>query len=318
MGGPVRRRGARGGRRGAAQRQVHRPADAGQLARAAAHARGGPVLLLDFGGGTLSALSGLPHVGGVATRLRRERVRRTVAEVRATAGPAGTACSPNTASSRSRLPGHAASGQSGDGFGDVFLVVDGWLTLRQDYEDLEPDVTALAARGLGYGIHVMAATSKWSEFRPAIRDLFGTKLELRLGDPYESEIGRTLAANVPAALTRPRADPRRPAFPHRTAAAGPGRGARRGSLSGSRAPPGHRPPSPSGMAGAAGATHQAAARRCPLTGCQPAVGRLVPFASTRTRSPPVGPDFAADPHFLVFGDTECGKSNLLRVLAAAS
>ena len=38
----------------------------------------------------------------------------------------------------------------------MFLVVDGWLTLRQDYEELEPAVTALAARGLGYGIHVIA------------------------------------------------------------------------------------------------------------------------------------------------------------------
>ena len=79
----------------------------------------------------------------------------------------------------------------------MFLVVDGWLTLRQEYEQLELDITALAARGLGYGIHVMAATSKWSEFRPAIRDLLGTRLELRLGDPYESRSGRTLAANVP-------------------------------------------------------------------------------------------------------------------------
>ena len=72
----------------------------------------------------------------------------------------------------------------------MFLIVDGWLTLRQDYEELEPSVTALAARGLGYGIHLLAATNKWSEFRPAVRDLFGTRLELRLGDPYESEVGR--------------------------------------------------------------------------------------------------------------------------------
>ena len=58
----------------------------------------------------------------------------------------------------------------------MFLVVDGWLTLRQDYEELEQAVTALAARGLGYGIHLVAATNKWSEFRPAVRDLFGTRL----------------------------------------------------------------------------------------------------------------------------------------------
>ena len=35
---------------------------------------------LDFGGGTLQGLAGLPHVGGVAGRLDAERVNRTIAE----------------------------------------------------------------------------------------------------------------------------------------------------------------------------------------------------------------------------------------------
>ena len=49
-----------------------------------------------------------------------------------------------------------ASGEiAGDSFGDVFLVVDGWLTVRQEFEQLETAITALAARGLGYGIHVI-------------------------------------------------------------------------------------------------------------------------------------------------------------------
>ncbi|MCZ9344545.1 FtsK/SpoIIIE domain-containing protein, partial [Streptomyces sp. TRM76130] len=38
---------------------------------------------LDFGGGTLSQLTGLPHVAGVAARLDTERISRTVAEVTA-------------------------------------------------------------------------------------------------------------------------------------------------------------------------------------------------------------------------------------------
>ena len=51
-----------------------------------------------------------------------------------------------------------ASGEiAGDGFGDVFLVVDGWLTLRQEFEALEQTITAIAARGLGYGVHVVAS-----------------------------------------------------------------------------------------------------------------------------------------------------------------
>ena len=116
--------------------------------------------ILDFGGGSMAALGGLPHVGGVASRLQGDRVRRTVAEVR-TLLDGGSASSASAASTRSPpTAGLRAEGAiAGDGFGDVFLVVDGWLTLRQDYEDLEQAVTALAARGLGYGIHLVAATN---------------------------------------------------------------------------------------------------------------------------------------------------------------
>ena len=95
-----------------------------------------------------------------------------------------------------------------DPFGDVFLVVDGWATLRSDFEDLEPVVTELANRGLGFGIHILASGTRWMEIRPAQRDMFGTKLELRLGDPSDSVINRRAAVNVPEQLARPRPDRR--------------------------------------------------------------------------------------------------------------
>src|SRR5581483_806410 len=36
---------------------------------------------LDFGGGSLTGMQGLPHVGGVAGRLDADKVRRTLSEV---------------------------------------------------------------------------------------------------------------------------------------------------------------------------------------------------------------------------------------------
>ncbi|HEY2522571.1 MAG TPA: type VII secretion protein EccCa [Streptosporangiaceae bacterium] len=271
--------------------------------------------LLDFGGGSLGTLGGLPHVGGVASRLAGDRVRRTVAEVRALLEQREREFSERGIDSIATYRALRADGAiAGDGFGDVFLVVDGWLTLRQDYEELEPAVTALAARGLGYGIHLVAATNKWSEFRPAVRDLFGTRLELRLGDPYESEIGRAPARNVPAAapgrgLTRdglhflaamPRVDGRTTAaaLPEavralvaQAAAAWPG----------STAPPVRMLPD----------AFPAAGLPAPA-----ATGSRVPFGIDENALAPVLLDFGADPHFLVLGDTECGKSNLLRLVTA--
>ncbi|HEX4061155.1 MAG TPA: type VII secretion protein EccCa [Streptosporangiaceae bacterium] len=274
------------------------------------------IYVLDFGGGTVSSLAGLPHVGGVATRLQAERVRRTVAEVKGLLERREREFSERGIESIAAYRLLRAAGEfSGDGFGDVFLVVDNWLTLRQDYEQIEADVTALAARGLGYGIHVVAATNKWSEFRPGIRDLFGTRFELRLGDPYESEMGRALAANVPErspgrGLTKdgmhfltalPRID-------GQSSPASLPEGVRRLIETVDAAWPGPRAPVVRLLPEAFPATQ--------LPG--PAqTGTRVPFGLDENTLSPVMLDFSNDPHFVVFGDTECGKSNLLRVIAEA-
>ena len=84
-----------------------------------------------------------------------------------------------------------------DPFGDVFLVIDGWAALREDFEALESAITALAARGLSFGIHVVLTASRWAEIRPALKDQIGTRVELRLGDAGDSELNRRAAQHVP-------------------------------------------------------------------------------------------------------------------------
>jgi DNA segregation ATPase FtsK/SpoIIIE, S-DNA-T family len=269
---------------------------------------------LDFGGGTLGALAGLPHVGGVATRLDADRARRTVAEVESLLATREREFSELGTESISAYRRMRASGEiTGDGFGDVFLVVDGWLTLRQDFEQLEQAISAVAARGLGYGVHVLAATNKWSEFRPAVRDLFGTRLELRLGDPYESEIDRRLAMNVPESA--------------------PGRGLTRDGLHFLTALP--RIDSQAAADSLADGVRKLVETvdvawqgpRAPQVRLLPRIfpasalpsaartGARIPFGIDESTLSPVLLDFGTDAHFLVFGDTECGKSNLLRLIA---
>jgi S-DNA-T family DNA segregation ATPase FtsK/SpoIIIE len=240
-------------------------------------------------------------------------VRRTVAEVRTVLEQRERSFTEQGIDSIATYRRRVASGEiQGDGFGDVFLVVDGWLTVRQDFEELEPVITSLAQRGLGYGIHVVVTTNKWSEFRPAIRDLFGTRLELRLGDPYESEVGRARAANVPENT--------------------PGRGLTRDGL--------HfltTVPRIDGQQTASGLPEAALAlvdqvrdawrgRSAPPVRMLPAVlpaaelpapsAPRIPFGIDENALATVYADFGTDPHFLIIGDTECGKSNLLRLLVS--
>ncbi|MCI4676944.1 type VII secretion protein EccCa [Candidatus Mycolicibacterium alkanivorans] len=229
---------------------------------------------LDFGGGTLDDVRALPHVGSVATRAERELVRRIVGHVDAVM--------------RSREAGVT------DGYGDVFLVVDGWAVLREEFADLDPTITGLASQGLSFGIHVILTAGRWADLRPSLKDQIGTRIELRLGDPIDSEMDRKQAALVPVGA--------------------PGRGVTRD---------GHH---------FTIATSSASDVACRGSWRAPAV-RLLPdmvdHASVRDQADgdpgvvlgigepdlmPLAVDFGRQPHLLVVGDPGCGKTATLRTL----
>src|SRR5690606_693840 len=137
------------------------------------------------------------HVSGSASRLDADRCRRMVAELMDLLTQRERLFAERGVESMAGFRQAPFPLPDGRMFGDVFLVVDGWLTLRQEYEPLEEAINLLAARGLGYGIHVILSANRWLEVRSSLRDLIGTQLELRLGDPADSAIDRKAAANVP-------------------------------------------------------------------------------------------------------------------------
>jgi DNA segregation ATPase FtsK/SpoIIIE, S-DNA-T family len=153
--------------------------------------------VLDFGGGTFAGLVSLPHLAGIGTRSEPDVVRRILAEVTGIVDRREAYFRAHGIDSIETYRSRRAEGRADDGYGDVFLVVDGWSTLRADFDDLELDLRQLASRGLTFGFHVVTASSRWTDYRAAIRDLFGTRLELKLGDPMDSEIDRKLATLVP-------------------------------------------------------------------------------------------------------------------------
>ncbi|GAA1030208.1 type VII secretion protein EccC [Virgisporangium ochraceum] len=270
---------------------------------------------LDFGGGGLMAMRDLPHVGTVATRHDVSVVRRTIAEARTIMRMREKRFADEGIDSIATYRRRKRDGEfTDDPFGDLFVVIDGWTTLRNEFDDQEASVTEIAASGLGYGVHLILTSGRWMDMRPAIRDMFGTKLELRLGDAADSMINRREALNVPESS--------------------PGRGLIPGPLhflSGL--------PRIDGQQDAdhisEGMTKLIQAVRNDWSGKDAQGVRLLPDllpyeAVAKTRSmtgkglpigiaekdlQPVFLDFDAEPHLILFGDVEAGKSSFLRVLA---
>ncbi|MGH3904559.1 MAG: type VII secretion protein EccCa [Pseudonocardiaceae bacterium] len=273
---------------------------------------------IDFGGGTLAALDGLPHSGGVAGRLEPDTVRRVIAEVAGLLSAREQRFRTLGIDSMADFRARKRRGElREDPFGDVFLVVDGWHNFRQEFDitEVEMQVVNLATQGLSYGVHVMIGATRWAEIRPAMKDLLGSRFELRLGDPAESDIDRRVAVNVPPGrpgrgLSREKlhflsALPRIDAV---TSAEDVGAGVAdavariRGAWRGRPAPRVRLLPEQIPYDQLPGPDPQQSPHR-------------VPIGINEAELAPVYLDFAAEPHFLCFADGESGKTNLLRTIA---
>ena len=169
---------------------------------------------LDFGGGLLRAFGPAPHFGGVAGKRDPERVRATISQIRALIHEREACFRELGIDSMAEARERRRTGDlTPEQAADVLLIIDNWAALLREYEDLTEDLTEIAAAGLHHGVHLVVTAGRWAEIRPAIREAFGTRLELRLNDPMESDFGRKVAESVPADSPGPRRHARRASFP---------------------------------------------------------------------------------------------------------
>ncbi len=152
--------------------------------------------VIDFGGGSFAGMQGFAHLSGLATRSEPDVVRRTVSEITSLLNAREVYFRSHGIDSIDTYRRRRAEGSVDDGYGDIFLIVDGWGTLRAEFESLEAQIQAIAARGLTYGVHLILTASRWMEVRANVKDLIGTRIELRLGEATDSEVDRKAAANV--------------------------------------------------------------------------------------------------------------------------
>jgi S-DNA-T family DNA segregation ATPase FtsK/SpoIIIE len=162
-------------------------------------------------------------------------------------------------------------------------------------------------------VHVVITAARWAEIRPQLKDAINTRIELRLGDPMESDVDRKVAQNVPAGA--------------------PGRGITRDRLHFLGALPridGVEDAADLADGVAASVAAIAEAWRGPSAPKLRMLPLMVPYADLpepaarpayaiplgvdENKLEPVYLDFNQDPHFLMFGEGESGKTAVLRTI----
>ncbi|RYE75914.1 MAG: type VII secretion protein EccC, partial [Myxococcales bacterium] len=153
--------------------------------------------IIDYGGGSLSPLAALPHVATVTSRVDPERIQRTVNDVRTTLNRREQLFREKGIDSMAAFRRARENGDLPGESGDVFLIVDGWGTFREEYDDLDYAVADIAARGANFGVHVIVTVTQGMQVRMRMMSAMGGRIELRMNDAYDSEFERKMMEQVP-------------------------------------------------------------------------------------------------------------------------
>lgn len=292
---------------------------------------------LDAGGGYLGAVKDLAHVGDVVAGTGNvygiERVLNHVQHLlrmRSGSWPAAEIYDPDTW--RRRRFGGEAGEVPDDGYGDVYLVVDGADTLCHAFPHHKDTLLALAEQAPSYGIHVVLSARSWNGAgMHKFWEVITNWTEMKLTDVTDSTMGRACADAVPE-------------FPGRAliSASGAG-GARKDSIAAVYSSTDSIPPDPAWhvlfgspmvetgggelLDTAASCRHinalhagQAPARRIPVLGNHVGLGSLAArpgWVRLGLRESDHVPQYwrpTEDSHLVVLGESKCGKSTTLRTI----
>ncbi|XNZ00242.1 FtsK/SpoIIIE domain-containing protein [Micrococcus luteus] len=139
----------------------------------------------------------LPHVGGVAIRTNKEMVTRTLRELSGMLTLRESLFESEGIDSMVTLRRRHADGSLPQlASADIFLVLDGYGLVNEEFSELTPVLNGLIGRGAAYGIHVITAVSRQNEVRSTQQSYFSHRVELHLPSPTDSAIDRKVAERV--------------------------------------------------------------------------------------------------------------------------
>lgn len=258
--------------------------------------------VIDAASTTLADLEDLPHVGGVATRFDPDKIARAVAESVQELTRREELFATHRIGSVDQMREMVSSGVLPDvAVADHFLLIDGWATFAADFESLVTAVTDLAVRGLGYGMHVIVVANRLADMRMSLNSNLATTIEHRLNNPVDSNLDRNLQKRITADMKGRTITPDK-----KLAQVMDATGAEfaeicesiRSAWDGPSAPP---------------------IRMLPdyvtfkeLLESSPETGPVLLGVDETTLSPLRLDLFGEDPHLVIFGDGESGKTNILK------
>lgn len=152
--------------------------------------------MVDCSGGALVSLYSLPQVGSVAPSHNSDLVRQIMAHIRSVIHLRERIFAELAITDIAQYRNYCVDKGSDVG-ADIFLIIDGWNKFREEFSEYESFISTIATQGLSVGVHVMMTAHRWADLRPGLKDQLGTRLELRLGDPRDSEMDRHQAALIP-------------------------------------------------------------------------------------------------------------------------
>ena len=156
------------------------------------------LLAIDHGGQLLIPLRALPHIAAIGSRADPDLTRLIFTRISAILvereqlfrrhqfnGPADLRAA--------RRAGTVDPSVSGD----VVLLIDDWASVRGAAEELESVLYDVLVRGPGLGVHTVLTAAAAHHLRARIAGTFGTRIELRLADSFDSAIDRAKAKAIP-------------------------------------------------------------------------------------------------------------------------
>lgn len=153
---------------------------------------------LDFGGGGLRSIKSLPHIGQIASQSETDLVAGTVSQLVQLKNTREKLFAEQNLDSVTKYRQFRKNNPTfSDRFAqDVFLVIDGWSSFKQNFEGEAEQVVQLAANGMGFGIHLFVSSANWTQLGSVLKANLQNKVELKLADPYDSAIDRHAQAKL--------------------------------------------------------------------------------------------------------------------------